>query len=116
MKECVASMAGPLPKASLNAKRDAGRSLGELREYFEGQEERVLPSAKIRFTVSPTLQPIVHVKTGWIESRDPSIIRASRRTSSTFRIDFPAATGAELQTQERVILRNQPSFPAPNTH
>jgi hypothetical protein len=29
MKECVASMAGPLPKASLHAKRDAARSLGE---------------------------------------------------------------------------------------
>ena len=48
-------------------------------------------------------QAIVHVKTGWIESRDPSIIRASKRTSSTFRVDFPAATCAELQTRERVI-------------
>ena len=41
--------------------------------------------------VSPTLQAIVHVQTGWIESRDPSIFRASKRTSSTFRVDFPAA-------------------------
>ena len=72
--------------------------------------------AKIHFTGLPTLQAIVHVNTGCIESRDPAIIRASRRTSSTFRVDFPVATGAELQTQERVILRNQPSFPAPNTH
>ena len=43
---------------------------------------------KFASPVSPTLQAIVHVKTGWIESRDPSIIRASRRTSSTFRVDF----------------------------
>ncbi len=71
---------------------------------------------KFSSPVSPTLQAIVHVKTGWIESRYPSIIRASRRTSSAFRVDFPAVTSAELQTQERVILRNQPWFPAPNTH
>ena len=31
MKECVASMARPLPKASLHAERDAARSLGESR-------------------------------------------------------------------------------------
>jgi hypothetical protein len=79
----------------------------ERREFSRG--------AKIRFTGLPNASG--NSPTGWIESRDPSIIRASKRTSSTFRVDFPAATGAELQTQERVILRNQPSFPAaPNTH
>lgn len=38
----------------------------EMREFSRG--------AKIRFhRFSPALQAIVHVKSGWIESRDPSI-------------------------------------------
>jgi hypothetical protein len=41
---------------------------------------------KFASPVSPTLQAIGHAKTGWIESRDPSISRASKRTSSTFRV------------------------------
>jgi hypothetical protein len=88
MKECVASMAGPLPKASLHAKRDAGKISGRVVKNLWA-----LVSLRRKFSspVSPTLQAIVHVKTGWIESRDPSIIRASKRTSSTFRVDFPAA-------------------------
>ena len=96
MKECVASMAGPLPKASLHAKRDAGRSLGE---YFEGREERVLPRCENSLHRSPNASGNSPRK----ESRggEPSIIRASNRTSSTLRVDFPAATGAELQTPRK---------------
>jgi hypothetical protein len=144
MKECVASMAGRASEGFFARKARCCKISGRVVKNPWGPGEshasssvllisfemlaittneamrpRVESSPAMRkFTspVSPTLQAIVHVKTGWIESRYPSIIRASRRTSSAFRVDFPAVTSAELQTQERVISRNQPSFPAPNTH
>jgi len=70
---------------------------------------------KFASPVSPTLQAIGHAKTGWIESRDPSISRASKRTSSTFRV-FSGCYLCRITNPRKSDSRSQSSFPAPNTH